>query len=578
MPGWLRLSTSTRTNRGLQSSATSQRLQRGWSGFQNFAISFTIISVFAGTFTTYGQAWNYGGPIAISIGWPVICGLILLVAFSMSELASKYPTAGGSTTGPRPGRHDLGLVHGLVQLHRPRRHRRIGRLRVAHLPRDVLSLYKLNSRHELRRLQHVLSEIFLLFVVILTIHALINIYSSPLVATAQQHLGLLARDRHRGRDRDPRLRPRSPSVGQASSSPRSSTTRASTAPTAVLLVLHPDPGLPPDDVHADRLRRVGARLRGDARRRDRRRQGRLARRSSGRGLLGWFVLLALTFAATDVKAVNAGGGSSLAIIDSALLDRERKFVVIIATVGQLFCGMACVTALAHVVTRSRATARFRAARTVDAGSTTIACPPTSVICSCVARADRSRCRRSRATPTASRARSSPSSRSRDRPLHRLRHADLPALADGRRVRAGSVDAREEVQVDQPGAIIWVAICVVSSACRSRRPACPWRGRSSTGSRQLCAESRVGGHRRLIEGVWRTVVAGPDPRRSRCPTPRTDPEFDAPAAGVYVSRCSVRSSGSAPRSSGRAGACGTTRRCCCSPRNYSLRCSAPARSR
>src|SRR3954463_10686804 len=72
-----------------------QRLQRGWSGFQNFAISFTIISIFAGTFTTYGQAWNYGGPIAISIGWPVICGLILLVAFSMSELASKYPTAGG---------------------------------------------------------------------------------------------------------------------------------------------------------------------------------------------------------------------------------------------------------------------------------------------------------------------------------------------------------------------------------------------------------------------------------------------------------------------------------------------------
>ena len=72
-----------------------QRLSRGWSGFQNFAISFTIISIFAGTFTTFGQAWNYGGPIAISIGWPVICGLILLVAFSMSELASKYPTAGG---------------------------------------------------------------------------------------------------------------------------------------------------------------------------------------------------------------------------------------------------------------------------------------------------------------------------------------------------------------------------------------------------------------------------------------------------------------------------------------------------
>ena len=28
-------------------------------------------------------------------GWPIVCGLILLVAVSMSELVSKYPTAGG---------------------------------------------------------------------------------------------------------------------------------------------------------------------------------------------------------------------------------------------------------------------------------------------------------------------------------------------------------------------------------------------------------------------------------------------------------------------------------------------------
>src|SRR5581483_5640087 len=66
-----------------------------WSGFSNFAISFSIISILAGCFTTYGQAWNNGGPIAISIGWPVISLLILLVAFSMSELASSMPTAGG---------------------------------------------------------------------------------------------------------------------------------------------------------------------------------------------------------------------------------------------------------------------------------------------------------------------------------------------------------------------------------------------------------------------------------------------------------------------------------------------------
>ena len=38
-----------------------QELNRSWSGFQNFAISFTIISILAGCFTTYGQAWNNGG-------------------------------------------------------------------------------------------------------------------------------------------------------------------------------------------------------------------------------------------------------------------------------------------------------------------------------------------------------------------------------------------------------------------------------------------------------------------------------------------------------------------------------------
>src|SRR3954449_1499728 len=72
-----------------------QELQRAWSGFTNFAISFTIISVLAGTFTSFGQAWNAGGPIGISIGWPVICAFVLLVAVSMSELTSAFPTAGG---------------------------------------------------------------------------------------------------------------------------------------------------------------------------------------------------------------------------------------------------------------------------------------------------------------------------------------------------------------------------------------------------------------------------------------------------------------------------------------------------
>ena len=104
-----------------------QELNRGWSGFSNFAISFAIICILAGCFTTYGQAWNNGGPVAISIGWPLISILILFVAWSMSELASACPTAGGIYYwASKLGGAALGLVHRLVQPDRPRRRVRVG--------------------------------------------------------------------------------------------------------------------------------------------------------------------------------------------------------------------------------------------------------------------------------------------------------------------------------------------------------------------------------------------------------------------------------------------------------------------
>ena len=72
-----------------------QELDRSWSGFSNFAISFSIISILSGCFTTFGQAWNNGGAIAISIGWPIIAALILVIGLCMSELVSAMPTSGG---------------------------------------------------------------------------------------------------------------------------------------------------------------------------------------------------------------------------------------------------------------------------------------------------------------------------------------------------------------------------------------------------------------------------------------------------------------------------------------------------
>ena len=56
-----------------------QSLDRAWSGFSNFAISFSIISILAGCFTSYLQAWNNGGPVAISWGWLIISIPILII-------------------------------------------------------------------------------------------------------------------------------------------------------------------------------------------------------------------------------------------------------------------------------------------------------------------------------------------------------------------------------------------------------------------------------------------------------------------------------------------------------------------
>src|SRR5205085_5231714 len=72
-----------------------QELTRAWSSFTNFAISFTIISVLAGCFTNFSFAWGGGGPAAIAWGWPILGGVVVMVAFSMAELTSADPTAGG---------------------------------------------------------------------------------------------------------------------------------------------------------------------------------------------------------------------------------------------------------------------------------------------------------------------------------------------------------------------------------------------------------------------------------------------------------------------------------------------------
>jgi amino acid transporter len=73
----------------------SQELSRRMGGFQNFAISFSIICILAGGITAYSVAFGAAGGGSIGIGWIVGSVFALLVASAMGQIASAYPTAGG---------------------------------------------------------------------------------------------------------------------------------------------------------------------------------------------------------------------------------------------------------------------------------------------------------------------------------------------------------------------------------------------------------------------------------------------------------------------------------------------------
>src|ERR1700759_5486718 len=71
-----------------------QELHRRLSGFSNFAVSFSIISILAGAITSYGIAMTAGGPLAISLGSLFVGIMVTFVALAMAEICSAYPTAG----------------------------------------------------------------------------------------------------------------------------------------------------------------------------------------------------------------------------------------------------------------------------------------------------------------------------------------------------------------------------------------------------------------------------------------------------------------------------------------------------
>src|SRR5689334_16562569 len=155
-----------------------QDLTRSWSGFSNFAISFSIISILAGCFTNFGVAWYSGGPVSISWSWPIVSAFILLIGFTMSELVSAYPTSGGiywwasKLGGPRAGFYTgwLNLV-GLVAV----------TAGVAYGCATFIDL-TISTWSKGYADNYSLTRVFITFVIVLLIAAVLNIFSGHLMA------------------------------------------------------------------------------------------------------------------------------------------------------------------------------------------------------------------------------------------------------------------------------------------------------------------------------------------------------------------------------------------------------------
>ena len=155
-----------------------QELSRSWSGFSNFAISFSIISILAGCLTSFALGWNNGGPAAIAIGWPILTVFILIIGLCMSELVSAYPTSGGIYWwASKLGGPAAGFYTGWLNL--------IGLLAIdASVAYGCASFFDtfVGYYSSSWAAHYSLTRVFIEFVVILALAAAVNIFSSHLLA------------------------------------------------------------------------------------------------------------------------------------------------------------------------------------------------------------------------------------------------------------------------------------------------------------------------------------------------------------------------------------------------------------
>jgi hypothetical protein len=72
----------------LHSMGYAQELSRRMGGFQNFAISFSIICILAGGITAFPLSLSAAGGASLGIGWPIASAFALIVAISLAQVAS----------------------------------------------------------------------------------------------------------------------------------------------------------------------------------------------------------------------------------------------------------------------------------------------------------------------------------------------------------------------------------------------------------------------------------------------------------------------------------------------------------
>ena len=73
----------------------AQELRRRMGSFSNFAIAMSAICILSGGITSFHLGFCSVGGAAIGLGWPLVALFSLVVAITLGQVASAFPTAGG---------------------------------------------------------------------------------------------------------------------------------------------------------------------------------------------------------------------------------------------------------------------------------------------------------------------------------------------------------------------------------------------------------------------------------------------------------------------------------------------------